>query len=573
MDNKDIVKKLRAVANLMELHDENAFKVRSYTNAIYNIERLNLTLKYLSLSELEKIQGIGKSIAAKVRELIETGSMKVHDEYLAITPEGIIEMLSIKGLGTKKIKTLWQELGITSIAKLRQAIDQNQLLSLKGFGAKMQEKISDTIDYYLRNKSILRFADAEIIARSLLDAIGKSGKGINAGFTGQLRRKLNTIDTISLIAGTTRSDLLLPLLEKTCLMTIDSKKSSPFLIRGTLTDKGTPVCIYLCKPESYQSRLMLTTGSAGHLNYQVDDKPNLWSIANGTNLKNEEEAYRQLNLPYIAPELREHFIEFELASKNRIPRLLVADDLKGIIHNHTTYSDGKHSLTEMAEYCRSLGYEYLGISDHSKATAFYANGLNEDRVKQQQDEIDKLNEKLTPFRIFKGIEADILPDGNIDYEPDTLTTFDFVVASVHSVLNMDVVRATDRVIKAINNPYTTILGHMTGRLLLIREGYPLDHKAVIEACANNGVIIEVNAHPQRLDIDWRWVPYALEKGVLLSINPDAHEKKGYHDMYYGVCAARKGGLTKEMTFNTFSLDTVSEHFRKRKERALTKASV
>jgi len=572
VDNKDIVKKLRTVANLMELHDENPFKVRSYTNAIYNIERINNPLKDLSINELENIQGIGKSIAVKVHELIETGSMAILDEYLARTPGGILEMMQIKGLGTKKIKSLWRELGITSISALRKAIDQNLLLSLKGFGAKMQEKIGHTIDYYLINKSKLRYADAEIIARMLLDAIEKSGNGFNAGFTGQLRRKLNTIDTIALIVDTTRTDLIVTVLEKAGLMTIDTKKSSPFLIRGALTDKGTPVCIYLCQPESYQSQLMLTTGSARHLSYQVEDKPNLWSIANGTNLENEEEAYRQLNLPYIAPELREHFIEFELASKNRLPRLLITDDLKGIIHNHTTYSDGKHSLTEMAEHCRSLGYDYLGISDHSK-TAFYANGLDEDRVKLQQDEIDELNKNLAPFRIFKGIEADILPDGNIDYEPETLFTFDFVVASVHSVLNMDVVRATDRVIKAVNNPYTTMLGHMTGRLLLIREGYPLDHKAVIDACADNGVIIEVNAHPQRLDIDWRWIPYALEKGVLLSINPDAHEKSGYNDMYYGVCAARKGGLTKEMTFNTFSMKTVLEHFHKRKDRAITKTPV
>ncbi|NDE62568.1 MAG: PHP domain-containing protein, partial [Cyclobacteriaceae bacterium] len=253
----------------------------------------------------------------------------------------------------------------------------------------------------------------------------------------------------------------------------------------------------------------------------------------------------------------------ELAKKASIPVLLEASDFRGSLHNHSTYSDGKHSLRQMAEHCRSLGYEYLGISDHSR-TASYAGGLEIERVIQQQKEIDALNQEMAPFRIFKGIESDILADGSLDYPEEVLQGFDFIVASVHSILNMDIKRATDRLITAIYNPYTTILGHPTGRLLLRREGYPIDHQAVIEACAAKQVVIEINANPWRLDLDWRWIRYAMDQGVLLSINPDAHEIEGFADMYYGLCVARKGGLSKDMTLNTKSSAELEKFFIRRK---------
>jgi DNA polymerase (family 10) len=263
--------------------------------------------------------------------------------------------------------------------------------------------------------------------------------------------------------------------------------------------------------------------------------------------------------------MREGFGEVALARENKIPELLQDSDLKGILHNHSTYSDGKHSLRQMAEYCKSLGYEYLGISDHSR-TASYAGGLDIEKVIKQQAEIDTLNKELAPFKIFKGIESDILGDGSLDYPEEVLASFDFIVASVHSILNMDVKRATDRLIRAISNPYTTILGHPTGRLLLRREGYPIDHRAVIDACAKHNVVIEINANPWRLDLDWRWIRYAMDQGVKLSINPDAHEMEGYSDMKYGVLVGRKGGLTKEMTLNTLNGEEIAAYFAGRKER-------
>jgi DNA polymerase (family 10) len=279
----------------------------------------------------------------------------------------------------------------------------------------------------------------------------------------------------------------------------------------------------------------------------------------------EEEAYQQAGLPFIPEELREGQLEPGLATNNIIPDLLEFKDLKGPLHNHSTYSDGRHSLKEMAAYCQSQGYEYLGIADHSRS-AFYANGLDEDRIDQQHREIDQLNKEMAPFRIFKGIESDILIDGNLDYSDDILARFEYIVASVHSSLGMDRKKATARLLKAIQNPYTTILGHPTGRLLLRREGYPIDHKVIIDACASYGVVIEINANPWRLDLDWRWVHYAMEKGVMLSINPDAHEKEAFMDMKYGVLVGRKGGLTKQMTLNALDLDTLAGYLEKRKKK-------
>ena len=259
-----------------------------------------------------------------------------------------------------------------------------------------------------------------------------------------------------------------------------------------------------------------------------------------------------MHLQYIVPELREGLQEAELAREGKLPELIQFSDLKGVLHNHTTYSDGVHTLKEMADHCKGLGYEYLGICDHSK-TAVYANGLSIDRVLEQQLEIDRLNAGYQGFRIFKGIESDILGDGSLDYPEEILKTFDFVVASVHSNLKMSEEKATERLIKAIENPYTTILGHPTGRLLLARPGYPVDHKKIIDACAANRVSIELNAHPYRLDIDWRWIPYCLEKGVAVSVNPDAHHREGFQDMYYGICAARKGMLTRQTCLNAMGL--------------------
>ncbi|MFT4740075.1 MAG: DNA polymerase (family 10), partial [Marivirga sp.] len=339
-------------------------------------------------------------------------------------------------------------------------------------------------------------------------------------------------------------------------------------LKLTLIHLSTKVTVdvLFCKEEDFVNELYRTSASPRHLSHILGSGESIYTELKKRRFASEEAFYKEIGLPFIPVELREGLWEFDLAAQGNVPKLVVVDDLKGILHNHSTYSDGAHTLEQMATYCKSLGYQYLGISDHSK-TAVYANGLSENRVKEQHQEIDLLNQQLAPFRILKGIESDILNDGSLDYSDEILETFDFVVASIHAQLNMDEQTATERLIKAIANPYTTMLGHPTGRLLLKRKGYPINHKAVIDACAEYGVIIEINAHPWRLDLDWRHVKYALDKGVKIAVNPDAHEEKGYHDMYYGVCVGRKAALSAEDTFNALSLDEVVSYFDKRKERA------
>jgi DNA polymerase (family X) len=343
----------------------------------------------------------------------------------------------------------------------------------------------------------------------------------------------------------------------------DHKKSSPFSWRGTTSHPELAVEIIFNDGTTLINELLIRTSAPEHLHAIGKDNLSMAQIYRTRPFSKEEEAYLEAGLQYIPAELREGSFEVEWAKENKIPKLLEEGELKGILHNHSTYTDGKHSLLEMAEKCKEMGYEYLGISDHSQ-TAIYAGGLDVAKIRKQHQEIDQLNQELAPFRIFKGIESDILGDGKLDYPDEVLAEFDFIVSSVHSILNMDRNKATARLIKAIENPYTTILGHPTGRLLLRREGYPIDHKAVIDACARNNVTIEINANPWRLDLDWRWVHYALSQNVKIAINPDAHDKNDYGHMRYGVLVGRKGGLTKEMTLNAMSLEEITEYFTQRK---------
>ena len=568
MDNKSITRKLKLIIQLMELHEENPFKIRSYQSVIYTIDQGGLNLDGLSKDQLQEIKGIGKSMAEVIIALDETGTAPVLDDLLAKTPKGLLEVLQIKGLGPKKIKVLWRDLNITSAHELMEACQSGQVAKLKGFGEKTQQSIITAMEYQEANRSKWLYADLEAVVEALQqDLEQKFGVG-KVAITGDYARKLEIIEQIDLIIETPDGKASFPLINSIPSITQNLKISSPFKWRGEVNDLGLGVNIHFAQPTEFVRDNLLRTGSRNHLLAPVLDFPSLASFFRSKSFDSELQAYQEAGLGYIVPELREGHFEIALATEGKLPVLLEMEDLRGSLHNHSTYSDGKHTLRDMATYCQSLGYEYLGIADHSRS-AFYAGGLDIEKVAEQQREIQILNEEMAPFRIFSGIESDILVDGTLDYPDDILATFDFIVASVHSALSMTRQKATARLIKAIENPYTTILGHPTGRLLLRREGYPIDHQAIIDACAANEVVIEINANPWRLDLDWRWVHYALEKGVRLSVNPDAHEKEAYADMRYGVMVARKGGLTREMTLNALSADALGIYFEARRRRNQT----
>lgn len=565
MTNKEIAKLLKLTASLLELHDENQFKIRTYINAVFNIEKQEEALMEKNKDELEKLEGIGKGLAQSIIEISKSGSFRLFDELISKTPEGILEMMDLKGIGPKKIKVIWKELNIESIDALLDACKTGKLAKLKGFGAKTQETIMHNLEYLISQRGKVLFADAEPWAHHLIDILRNAFPRQKIELTGDFRRKLDVIELVEILMDSMNTTTVKTLLRNNKTVEIDNRSSGPFTLRGTFTSIKLKWNIRFTNPSAFHGKLMLSTGSGKHLAGLIKDGKTMYQYLLSEEIDSEKAAYEEFESHYIEPELREGTFEINYKSNDELPRLLELEDLNGPFHNHSNYSDGKNHIRQLAEYCIAKGYDYLGLSDHSKS-AFYANGLQEFQIIKQHEEIDELNRELSPFKIFKGIESDILNDGSLDYEPDVLASFDFIVASVHSNLNMDRDKATQRLLKAIENPYTTFLGHPTGRLLLRRKGYPIDHKKIIDACATHGVIIEINANPWRLDLDWRWINYAIEQGVTLSINPDAHEIEGFDHMKYGVYMGRKGALTKEKTFNAWSLETVEKYLMDRKEK-------
>ena len=555
MENKIIARTLRLLSSLLELHNENPFKVKSVANAAFKVDKLPYPINTRSLAEMEQVDGLGKSIAGKINELIQTNSIQELAELIKLTPPGIIEMMQIKGIGPKKILVIWKDLGIDTVGELYYACNENRLIEAKGFGLKTQEEIKQKIEFNMASNGRFLYAKVENLAEELLNLAKKEFNTEQIYITGQFRRKCEIIDSIDfLVLGQASEEIK----ERLILNGLENAELNGQEIKCN-TESGLSIYFSFCNSEELGKKLIIKTGSEEHIN-------SIFSILGEADLKDksEKQIYEVAGLSFIEPELREGTNEIELAKSNKLPELIEYADLKGSLHNHSTWSDGIHTLEEMSSYCRNeLNLEYFGICDHSKS-AFYANGLSELRVAAQHREIDELNLKLAPFKIFKGIESDILYDGSLDYSDEVLSSFDFVVASVHSILNMTEEKATERLIKAIENPYTTILGHPTGRLLLSRSGYPINHKKVIDACAASNVIIEINANPLRLDLDWRWHQYAISNGVLLSINPDAHRVEGHLDMKYGTLIARKGGISKLNCLNAMNLEQICRVFEQQK---------
>jgi DNA polymerase (family X) len=568
MSNSDIVETIELTAKLLELHNEDEIRIKTFTNAAYNLDKYIGELSQLDFPQLTQIQGVGKMMAGKILEMVSTGQLRDLQDLLAKTPEGVLGMFKIKGLGAKKIKVLWNELGIDNLNELQIACENGSISKVKGFGGKTQESILESLKFIQSQAGKLRMDKAAILAEIILEELKKSF--VEVEISGQIRRKSETVDILSFLVAYTDS---LPDFKAEGFIK-DEKTSSPFVWRGKFLENKITIEIRYVVENEFHNKLFVYTANENHLKHRNEIGVSLLSVGLSTSLGEvqtqeavEIAIYEKFGVPYIIPEMREGVNEFEWIKKNKNEDLVTWESLKGILHNHSTYSDGQHSLEQMATYCKELGFEYLGIADHSQS-ATYASGLLITKVQQQHAEIEQLNKKLSidrPFKILKGIESDILGDGSLDYPDEILASFDYIVASVHSNLTMNQARATERLVRAIENPFTTILGHPTGRLLLSRQGYPIDYKEVIDCCAANGVVIEINASPYRLDLDWRWIEYALDRNVMLSINPDAHEMKGFHDMHFGVAVARKGGLTKNMTFNAFGLVEMEGYLGRRKK--------
>lgn len=540
----------------MDIHGENSFKSKSYSSAAFAIEKLPLQLSETARENIPGIKGIGASSAQKIIEILETGQLKALEEIILTTPPGVIEMLNIKGIGPKKINTIWKEMELETVGELLYACKENRLKLYKGFGEKTQQNVIDTIEFYFKSKGSFLYAQVDAVVPVIQDHLQQLFPGNKIALTGEYRRQSEIVNELAFLI---EEDI--PVIEKVINNTegfeLVQRNESDLLLNSSA---GVKLRLFSVEPGNFISTLFRTSSSPEFYEALTTSNP---FLKNAT--AESEAAWLGLaQLPFIEPFAREKAGILERAKTNALPEVIQPTDIKGIIHCHSNWSDGSNTIEEMAKAAIALGMEYLVISDHSK-TAFYAQGLYEDKIKEQHKYVDELNVQLYPFRIFKSIESDILNDGSLDYAPDVLAGFDLVIASVHSNLKMTEEKAMMRLMKAIENPYTTILGHMTGRLLLSRPGYPVDHDRIIDACAANNVAIELNAHPNRLDIDWRFIDKALDKNVLISIDPDSHSTNGLTDTRYGVLVAQKALLTREQNLSSFSLARFETYITSRKK--------
>lgn len=549
MDNFQIADAFTLLAKLLDIHGENSFKSKSYASAAFAIEKLPIQLENISPENLASLKGIGTSTAQKITEMLQTGKIKALEEIIFITPKGIIEMMQIKGLGPKKINAIWKEMGIETIGELWYACKENRLKLFKGFGEKTQADVMSKIEFFQKSKCSFLYAQAEKVAPFFHEFLQKIFPDSKIMVTGKMARQLETIEALEWVIALEETEIL------NNISPVDGitfkEKSGDALIFST--EAGIEIILYQATAENFTV-----------LSIQHSSSPEFFEQLPviTTPVTDEVSYFAAAKLPFYPAMCRE-FPEMVL-KKTKIPKNLIQpENIRGLIHCHSTWSDGSHSIEEMAKAAIGQGLEYMAISDHSKS-AFYANGLQEERIIAQHKEIESLNKKLSPFRIFKSIESDILHDGSLDYNNGVLESFDLVIASIHSNLNMPEEKAMTRLIKAIENPYCSILGHMTGRILLSRSGYPVNHRKIIDACAANQVVIELNANPSRLDIDWRQIGYALDKNVLISINPDAHHVDGIADTRYGVLVAQKAMVTTTQNLSSFTLEAFTSFIEKTK---------
>jgi len=548
MSTTDVAGILQETADLVELTGGNPHRARAFSRAARALDNLEDSVaERLQAGTLVDIPGIGDAMADHIGEIVHGGSFDLRDELLSAVPPGLMDVLEVKGLGTKRTRRLWTELDITSLDDLEEAATTDRITSLDGFGAKTQQNILDNVRLLRQYEDQWRLADAWTATQSLLEKLRSLDAVETAAPTGALRRHTETVETFGVIVATTAPEAV----RDWAASTLNDPSEETSTLTGRLDDGG-PVQMHLTSPARFGTAWWRTTGTPEHcaaVAERLDD--------DSAEYATEDDLYEAAGLPVIPPALREAQGEVDAAAADELPDLITPDDLAGCLHNHSTYSDGAHSLRKMAEAARDRGFSYFGICDHSQSLRI-ADGLSPEEVEDQHAAVARLNEEFvddgTSFRVFHGIESDILSDGGLDYESSVLDLFDFVVASVHTGFSMTEAEATQRLVTAIRNPYTRILGHPTGRLLLRREGYPVNHERVIDACAEHDVALELNANPHRLDLDWRWVRHATDRGVLISINPDAHAIRELDYVKWGVAVGRKGWLTPAQCLNAKSLD-------------------
>ncbi|MDQ2868508.1 MAG: DNA polymerase/3'-5' exonuclease PolX [Verrucomicrobiota bacterium] len=581
MTKEQIADALDEIATLLELKGENPFKIRAYTNAARSIEAWGASFSDLQNEEtLEKIPGVGKAIASKIKELATTDGLKFLDELRAEFPPGILELFSLSGLGAKKIKTLYEELGVSSIADLAKACEDGRVAELPGFGKTTQTKLATAIANRAKHAGSFQLGEVASDAEQLRSDLAAHARASQVSIAGSFRRRKEIVRDLDFIVASKSADAITeflcahPLVES--VIARGPTKSSVRLKSGIQCD------LRVVTNAEYPFALSYFTGSKEHnivmrnraldrgwtLNeYRVAPAPKnpKKTSAPIPAIHDETELYRAMALDFVPPELRENGGEFAVAEAGTLPRLIELENLRGTFHCHTTASDGHNSLEEMVAAAQELGLQYLGISDHSKSQV-QAHGLDVKRLRAQRVEVEKLNSALDGMHVFHGVEVDIMRDGSLDFPDDVLAELDFVVASVHGALTLTETEMTERVIKAISHPLVTMLAHPTGRLLLRREAYAIDLAAVIEAAAETGTWIEINSAPKRLELDWRWWPLAKSKGVKCVINPDAHRTSRLQDLHFGIGVARKGWLTKEDVVNALPLAKIEKELGRKRAR-------
>lgn len=567
---------LESIARLLELKGENLFKIRAYTHAARALETFTGDLSKLAAEgRLGEIPGIGKAIAEKLGEWFATGRLDYYEQLKAEFPPGLFELFELQGLGPKKIKALWEQLGVTSVAELQAACNDGRVEGLPGFGKKTADNILAAVEARARFAGRFRIGDIAGDAERMLGDLRELPEVLQASLAGSYRRRKEVVGDLDFIVATNHPEQVSRFfVEHAMVENILANGATKSAVRFK---SGIQADLRVVKTAEYPFAINYFTGSKEH-NIGLRSRAlargwtlneyRLEAVANVEGKKarkpaqpippiyEERDLYRALDLDYIEPELREDRGEFEAAENHTLPDLIEVENLRGTFHNHTTASDGRSSLAEMADAAQELGLQYLGIADHSKSS-FQAHGLDAERLLAQVEEIRQLNAGFGGhFRLFAGTECDVLKDGSLDFPDEVLSQLDYVVASVHAAFTLPEAEMTKRIIRAISNPHVTMLGHLTGRLLLSREAYQVDVPAVIEAAAATGTIIELNASPWRLDMDWRWWPLAKEKGVRCSINPDAHHTDQLQNLWHGVGAARKGWLTRRDVVNCLPLGKI-----------------